>query len=79
MTIPFTTDLTTLHRAPENWKPPSSQAEFEALAAEAEQDLLRVAFPVDVTGFDPAVQNDLYSVYINRVVFEPLYSFLRKP
>ena len=36
---------------------------------------------VDVTGFDPAVQNDLYSVYINRVVFEPLlaYDYLARP
>jgi len=50
MTIPLTTDLTTLHRAPENWKPPSSQAEFDALAAEAEQDLLRVAFPEPLRG-----------------------------
>jgi len=43
-------DLTTFHRALENWKPPTSQAEFDALAAEAKQDLLCVAFPEPLCG-----------------------------
>ncbi|MEO8137432.1 MAG: ABC transporter substrate-binding protein [Betaproteobacteria bacterium] len=37
--------------------------------------VLRVAFLVDVTGFDPQALNDLYSVYVNRVMFEPLYTY----
>ena len=36
---------------------------------------LRVAFPVGETGFDPAGSNDLYSNQINRVIFDPLYSY----
>lgn len=50
MTTPLTTDLAALHRAPASWKPPTSQDEFDALAAEAEQDLLRVAFPEPLRG-----------------------------
>ena len=43
--------------------------------------VLRVGFPVDVTGFDPQALNDLYSNYINRVIFEPLlaYDYLARP
>jgi len=43
--------------------------------------VLRVAFPTDVTGFDPQAQNDLYSTHINRVIFEPLftYDYLARP
>ncbi|MEO7761350.1 MAG: ABC transporter substrate-binding protein, partial [Casimicrobiaceae bacterium] len=37
--------------------------------------VLRVAFPVDVTGFDPQAVNDLYSNHISRVIFEPLFSY----
>jgi ABC-type transport system substrate-binding protein len=36
---------------------------------------LRVSFPVGETGFDPAASNDLYSNQINRVIFDPLYSY----
>ena len=36
---------------------------------------LRVSFPVGETGFDPAGSNDLYSNQINRVIFDPLYSY----
>ena len=43
--------------------------------------VLRVGFPVDVTGFDPQALNDLYSNYVNRVIFEPLlgYDYLARP
>jgi oligopeptide transport system substrate-binding protein len=43
--------------------------------------VLRVGFLVDVTGFDPQALNDLYSVHINRVVFEALftYDYLARP
>ena len=43
--------------------------------------VLRVGFLVDVTGFDPQALNDLYSIYINRVIFEPLlaYDYLARP
>jgi oligopeptide transport system substrate-binding protein len=37
--------------------------------------VLRVAFLIDVTGFDPQAINDLYSNYINRSIFETLYSY----
>ena len=42
---------------------------------------LRVAFAVDVTGFDPQVTQDLYSAYIERAVFDPLltYDHLARP
>ncbi|MEP7083144.1 MAG: ABC transporter substrate-binding protein, partial [Betaproteobacteria bacterium] len=42
---------------------------------------LRVAFPVDVTGFDPQVTQDLYSAYVERAVFDPLltYDHLQRP
>src|SRR4051794_6565743 len=42
---------------------------------------LRVAFAVDVTGFDPQVTQDLYSSYIERAVFDPLltYDHLARP
>jgi oligopeptide transport system substrate-binding protein len=43
--------------------------------------VLRVGFLVDVTGFDPQALNDLYSIYVNRVIFEPLltYDYLARP
>jgi ABC-type transport system substrate-binding protein len=42
---------------------------------------LRVAFAVDVTGFDPQVTQDVYSSYIERAVFETLltYDHLARP
>ena len=42
---------------------------------------LRVAFPVDVTGFDPQVTQDLYSTHIERAIFDPLltYDHLLRP
>jgi oligopeptide transport system substrate-binding protein len=36
---------------------------------------LRVAFPVDVTGFDPQATNDLYSGHIANAIFDNLYEF----
>jgi oligopeptide transport system substrate-binding protein len=36
---------------------------------------IRVAFPVDVTGFDPQGSNDLYSSHINNAVFDVMYEF----
>ena len=36
---------------------------------------LRVAFPVDVTGFDPQATNDLYSGHVNNAVFDNLFEF----
>lgn len=36
---------------------------------------VRVAFQVDVTGFDPQATNDLYSNHINNAVFDNLFQF----
>lgn len=36
---------------------------------------LRVAFPADVTGFDPQATNDLYSSHINNAVFDVMYEY----
>ena len=43
--------------------------------------VLRVVFRVAETGFDPQAVSDLYSNYVNRVLFEPLfrYDFLARP
>jgi ABC-type transport system substrate-binding protein len=43
--------------------------------------VLRVVFRVAETGFDPQVASDLYSNYVNRVLFEPLfrYDFRARP
>jgi ABC-type transport system substrate-binding protein len=42
---------------------------------------LRVAFPVDVTGFDPQAMSDAYSGYVMRAIFDAAYSydFLARP
>ena len=42
---------------------------------------LRVAFLIAETGFDPQASSDLYSNYVNRVVFDPLfrYDYLARP
>jgi oligopeptide transport system substrate-binding protein len=45
------------------------------LAAADMSKTLRVAFPVDVTGFDPQVTQDLYSSYIERSLFDPLLTY----
>ncbi len=36
---------------------------------------VRVAFQVDVTGFDPAATSDLYSAHINNAIFGNLWEF----
>lgn len=37
--------------------------------------VLRVMFVVAETGFDPQAAGDLYSNYVNRAIFEPLYKY----
>jgi oligopeptide transport system substrate-binding protein len=37
--------------------------------------VLRVAFLQPETGFDPQASSDLYSNFVNRVVFDPLYRY----
>jgi oligopeptide transport system substrate-binding protein len=36
---------------------------------------LRVAFPIAETGFDPQAVGDIYSNYVNRAIFDPLYRY----
>ena len=36
---------------------------------------LRVAFVAAETGFDPQAISDLYSGYVARVIFDPLYRY----
>jgi ABC-type transport system substrate-binding protein len=36
---------------------------------------LHVAFEEAETGFDPAVGGDIYSAYVNRAIFDPLYKY----
>src|SRR5437667_1026161 len=36
---------------------------------------LRVSFPIAETGFDPAPVGDIYSQYVNRAIFDPLYRY----
>ena len=36
---------------------------------------LRVAFLVDVTGFDPQAMSDAYSGYVMRAVFDSAYAY----
>jgi len=48
------------------------------LPAAAQADpakVLRVAFPVAETGFDPQATNDIYSSYVERAIFDPLYTY----
>jgi ABC-type transport system substrate-binding protein len=45
-----------------------------ALAADLNKTL-RVVFPVAETGFDPAPVGDIYSQYVNRAIFDPLYRY----
>ena len=43
--------------------------------------MLKVAFLIAETGFDPQASSDLYSNYVNRVMFDPLfrYDYLARP
>ena len=57
---------------------------FGAPAALAQPDpskVLKVAFLIAETGFDPQASSDLYSAYVNRVIFDPLfrYDYLARP
>jgi len=36
---------------------------------------LHVSFPIAETGFDPQPAGDVYSQYVNRVIFDPLYRY----
>ena len=36
---------------------------------------LHVSFPIAETGFDPAPVGDIYSQYVNRAIFDPLYKY----
>ena len=54
------------------------------LPAAAQADpakVLRVAFPTAETGFDPQASNDVYSAYVERAIFDPLYTYdpLKRP
>jgi oligopeptide transport system substrate-binding protein len=46
-----------------------------AIAQADPNKVLRVSFPIAETGFDPQAINDLYSNYVNRAIFEPLYRY----
>ena len=50
---------------------------FVPLVAAAQPDgkVLRVAFPIAETGFDPQSGGDAYSGYVNRQIFDPLYKY----
>jgi len=45
------------------------------LAAAQSDKALHVAFPIAETGFDPQAAGDIYSTYVNRAIFDPLYSY----
>ena len=46
-----------------------------AVAQPDPNKVLKVAFLIAETGFDPQVSSDVYSNYVNRVLFDPLYSY----
>ncbi|MEO7500883.1 MAG: ABC transporter substrate-binding protein, partial [Casimicrobiaceae bacterium] len=46
-----------------------------AHAQPAPAKVLRVAFPIAETGFDPQAAGDAYSNYVNRAIFDPLYKY----
>ena len=51
-------------------------------AAQADPNkVLRVAFAVAETGFDPQASNDIYSAYVERAIFDPPYTYdiLKRP
>jgi ABC-type transport system substrate-binding protein len=57
---------------------------FAAGGASAQADpnkVLKVAFLIAETGFDPQAISDLYSNYVNRVIFDPLfrYDYISRP
>src|SRR5213075_384371 len=48
---------------------------FVALAQPESGKVLRVAFPIAETGFDPQAGGDAYSNYVSRAIFDPLYKY----
>ncbi len=46
-----------------------------AFAQSSAMKTLRVAFPTAETGFDPQAAGDIYSNYVNRAIFDPLYRY----
>jgi oligopeptide transport system substrate-binding protein len=44
-------------------------------AAQNDERVLHVAFPVAETGFDPQAAGDIYSTYVNKVIFDTLYQY----
>lgn len=44
-------------------------------AASPTPKTLHVAFPIAETGFDPQAAADIYSNYVNRAIFDPLYRY----
>lgn len=46
----------------------------QAVAADLNK-VLHVAFVAPESGFDPQAAGDLFSAYVNRVIFEPLYQY----
>jgi ABC-type transport system substrate-binding protein len=46
-----------------------------AAAQVASGKVLRVAFPIAETGFDPQAVGDAYSNYVNRAIFDALYRY----
>jgi len=46
-----------------------------ALAQADPNKVLKVAFLIAETGFDPQASSDLYSNYVNRVIFDSLYRY----
>ena len=59
------------------WYVLSAMFALTALPAHATDMMktVRVAFPADVTGFDPAAVSDLYSGHINNAIFGNLWEF----
>jgi oligopeptide transport system substrate-binding protein len=50
-------------------------APFGVLAQPESDKVLRVAFAIAETGFDPQAVGDAYSSYVNRAIFDPLYKY----
>jgi ABC-type transport system substrate-binding protein len=50
-------------------------ATLPAARAADMNNALRVAFPVDVTGFDPQAMSDAYSGYVMRAIFDSAYAY----
>jgi len=46
-----------------------------ALAQPESGKVLRVAFAIAETGFDPQAAGDAYSSYVDRAIFDPLYKY----